>query len=49
LHLTALKIKQKKWIDKGAEEDVFAVKWKTTAGVRRFPSPTSELIVLMMA
>jgi hypothetical protein len=37
LQLTALKIKQKKWIDKGAEEDVFSVKWKIS-GVRA-PSP----------
>jgi hypothetical protein len=37
LQLSALKIKQKKWIDKGAEEDVFSVKWKIS-GVRA-PSP----------
>jgi hypothetical protein len=28
LQLTDLKIKQKKWSDKGAEEDIFTVKWK---------------------
>lgn len=28
LHLQSLKIKQKKWIDRGANEDVFSIKWK---------------------
>lgn len=35
LQLSALKIKQKKWIDKGAEEDVFSVKWKISGSAKK--------------
>lgn len=33
LGLKDFKIKQKRWIDKGAEEDVFAVRWKSSVRI----------------